>query len=125
MEIQIQDKILKFNYGNTCDVLDLIRFIVRKTKNNIKDFNLSNFNIDNVIKDNDFNNLLNIIFDCIGDKELEDILFKLSNNCIFNNEKITKDLFNDINNRKYFFNIAINILKENLKVFFTIKASTE
>ena len=125
MEIQIQDKILKFNYGNTGDVLDLIRFIVRKTKNNIKDFNLSNFNIDNIIKDNDFNNLLNIIFDCIGDKELEDILFKLSNNCIFANEKITKDLFNDINNRKYFFNIAINILKENLKAFFTIKANTE
>lgn len=125
MEIPIQDKILKFNYGNTGDVLDLIRFIARKTKNNIKDFNLSNFNIDNIIKDNDFNNILNIIFDCIGDKELEDILFKLSNNCIFNNEKITKDLFNDINNRKYFFNIAINILKENLKIFFTIKANTE
>lgn len=125
MEIPIQDKTLKFNYGNTGDVLDLIRFIARKTKNNIKDFNLSNFNIDNIIKDNDFNNILNIIFDCIGDRELEDILFKLSNNCIFNNEKITKDLFNDINNRKYFFNIAINILKENLKAFFTIKANTD
>lgn len=121
MEIQIQDKILKFNYGNTGDVLDLIRFVSKKTKNNIK----GDFNIDNIIKDNDFNNLLNIIFDCIGDKELEDILFKLSNNCIFNNERITKDLFNDINNRKYFFTIATNILKENLKVFFTIKANTE
>lgn len=124
MEINIDDKILKFNYGNTGDVLNLIRFISRKAKNNLKGFDLNENSLKNIFNLQDFSGLLGLICDCIGDEELENIFFKLSNNCIFNNERITKNLFDDVENRKYFFKIFYNIMLENLKVFFTIKAST-
>ncbi len=125
MEIKIDDKILKFNYGSTGDVLTLIRFISRKTKNNLKGFELNENSLKDGFDLQDFSGLLGLICDCIGDEELENIFFKLSNNCIFNNERITKNLFDDIDNRKYFFKIFYNIMLENLRVFFTIKASTK
>ena len=125
MDIQIEDKILKFKYGNTGDVLELIRFIAKKAKNNIKDFNINNIDFDKTLKENDFSSILSLVCDCIGDKELETIFFKISNNCIFDNERISENLFDSVENRKYFIKIFINIIKENLKVFFTIPATTE
>lgn len=125
MEIEIDNKILKFNYGSTGDVLTLIRFISRKAKSNLKGFELNENSLKDVFDLQDFSGLLGLICDCIGDEELEAIFFKLSNNCIFNNERITKNLFDDIENRKYFFKIFYNIMLENLKVFFIIKASTK
>lgn len=119
-----ENKILKFNYGNTGDVLELIRFISKKAKNNIKDFDFSKIDI-NKLDNIDISAFLTLICDCIGDKELENIFFKLSSKCIFENEKITQEFFDDIKNRKYFIKIFVNIIKENLKVFFTIPATID
>lgn len=105
----IDNKKLVFKYATFKSVYNLASFISRKTKDKIKLF-------DNNI-DININTLIDVVLECVGDEDSLNYIFDLSKDCIFNNEKIDNNFFEDVDNRKYFFEIVKTIIVENIKVF--------
>lgn len=51
-------------------------------------------------------------------KEFYDAFFKCAGRCLYNNNKITEDTFEDITAREDYYLIMLEVLKENLLPFF-------
>lgn len=110
MEKIIDNKKLIIKSAKMSDCLELFSYVSRKAS-------ILNLKLQDVI--NDINsNIIKIVTLCLGDKEGYDIALKICSNCIFNNEKITINLFEEEDNRQYFFEVIFEVLKYNFNSFF-------
>ena len=119
MEVLIEDRKLIINLATTRNCIKLISFLAKNIKKELPDFELNDsFKLEDFFNKNK-SKLINMLVACVEDsEELYNIFLDIASNCIFNNEKITENLLNEKENKKYFTKIVYNILLENIKVFF-------
>jgi hypothetical protein len=69
------------------------------------------------ISDNSFNSLIKTVLNIDNSKEVRRCLFKCAKRCLWNKSEINQDLFEKIENRKHYYAIMFEILKETLSPF--------
>lgn len=69
-------------------------------------------------QDIDLNGAVSLIAQFMSSKDIREALFKCLRRCTYNNEKITPEFFNNIENRKYYYPMAFECIKENIAPFF-------
>jgi hypothetical protein len=113
-EVILNDgKTLRIKYCSFADFLTLKSVVLKNLKIKI-DKNFINKKIDASF----LTELIEPIIGLIGERELDEILLKLSSLCLLDGEKLTRDFFERPQNRKYYFESMFHILAENIKVFF-------
>jgi hypothetical protein len=113
-------KKLKIKYCSFGDFLELKKVVLSNLKIKIdseflkKEINLS------VLE-----GLVEPIIALMGNRELDEVFFKVSSICTIDGDKITKDFFESPQNRQYYFEVMYHILLENIKVFLPAGVLTE
>jgi hypothetical protein len=106
-------KITPSSFDEAMDLKDAIESAVKEGKISIA----GNF-LEKDISENDFSDILNAILAVDCSKEIRKCLFICAGRAVLGTEKITKEFFEDIENRKYYYQIMIEVLKVNLSPFF-------
>ena len=116
-----EENILELNYATWGQVMDLVKVIATILKANniniqldkILAGNTEDLNIETIIK-----SFMPILCDAVGNEDLINAIFKCSENSLINGERINKEFFEYVENRKLFFRTMIEIVKFNLQPFF-------
>lgn len=59
----------------------------------------------------------NMLFTLMSSKKIEDALWVCMRRCTYNDEKITTDIFEDVNARADYFDVCFEVAKENVNPF--------
>jgi hypothetical protein len=118
--IEIEGKYLKIKYCSFGDFLDLKRAALSNLKIKL-DSSFFSRKLDGSL----LAELAEPLLGLLGNREFDEVLFKLALSCSFDDRRITKDFFEDPQHRRYYFPLMTNILLENLKVFLPGNFPTE
>ena len=90
-----------------------------------KDFDLENINIDGIdnFKVGDIGWIFEHILTLTTDKSIRDCLFKCAKRALFDKQKVDPDFFEEVDNRKYYYPIMMEVMKINILPFFGIASS--
>lgn len=123
-------KALNITLGQMAEVMPLYRSVVSEFKKNGISFDLSGLK-DVEVKDGkvklanlfpfisqNLNGVINGFLDIVISKEVVDCVFVCARRCLLDNQRITPELFDNIEYREDFFLVMYHIICENLRPFF-------
>lgn len=111
--------ILELDYTSYNTTFNFIQNLARVIKKDLPNFNLDLANLnDKDLMANIFSVLPNIILNAVMDNQFIQSIFDCADNSKINDERINKEYFEDVNNRKDFFLTLFNVAKYNLTPFF-------
>lgn len=101
------------NHADFEDAMDLQSSILKEASK--AEFSLEGVDMSSDI---DFSGLIKAGMSVAGSKEVREIIFKCLVRCTYNGDKITKQVFENPEARKDYYEVVIACLKENLLPFF-------
>ncbi len=124
----IDGKELEVTPASFADAMALKEVIAKALKENGIKIDLSSVDIDfNKIDKMDAGDvgwILEPVLTLTTDSTIRKQLFKCSERAMFNKSKVNEDLFEDVENRKYFYPIMMEVLKVNISPFFGLASSS-
>jgi hypothetical protein len=116
----ISGKVIKINeasFEDCCQLQELIASILAETGLDLNNIDFNNLN--EFVKNTDIDFILKPILKMISNKEFRQIIFKCLNRSLYDNERITPELFDIVENRGDYYPIVIECLKVNILPFFS------
>ena len=112
--------VLKIGIPKVAIATNLLRSLVNVIKSEISNFDLSKISgqeeVETVLKEN-MNKLINVFCGIIANENIEKLILQCCKSCTLNDERITEELFEDIDNRKDYLEVLFYVCWENIKVF--------
>ena len=111
--------ILELDYTSFQNSMELIRIISTIIQKDIPNFKIDSefFKKDSEEIGEVLENILPIVLNAIGNEELIDTIIKCGDNSLINGERISKNYFETVENRKDFFLVLFEIAKYNIMPF--------
>jgi len=116
--MNIGGKELKITIASFDEAMDLKRAIGKSLLSNGINIDLDNISEDN-LKNDSVMGILKAIISVGISKEVETCLFNCGARCIIGVEKVDKDFFEKPENRQWYYQIMLEIIKANLLPFFS------
>ena len=102
------------SFDDAMDLKDAIEIAIKSGKLDLK------FDINDIkdISDNDFGEIAKLILSVDSSKEIRNCLFKCASRAVLGTDKIDREFFESIENRKHYYKIMIEVIKVSLSPFF-------
>lgn len=112
----IDGKELRITLASFDDAMDLKDAIEIAVKGG--ELNISTDVLEKDLSESDFGNILKAVLSVDCSKEIRACLFKCAERAVLGTDKINKEFFENVEHRKYYYQIMFEVMKVNLSPFF-------
>lgn len=106
-------RITPTSFDEAMDLKDAIEIAIKGGQ-----LNISTDILEKDLSESDFGNILKTVLSVDCSKEIRACLFKCAERAVLGTDKITRDWFEDVNNRQYYYQIMFEVMRVNLSPFF-------